>query len=1471
MMAERLRITFDDQDLTTWRISILDDNHVGAYTEGQVLVDSVALSYEGAADETHAPIIGSSLSFSLIRTSSAIDDLLSDLVTTPEGEIRVHLYKDDVRIWLGVILPDTITIPTDYLNGSAEITAVDDLGLLPTIDYLDDAGQALDDWDRLTDHLIRILSRLRTSDDWASGDEFLRIYDHLTAGTSSSYQSTSLRTYSLRLHGSTFWTLSDGVYEFMTAEEALEQIALVMGARIFLDGGIWHFCPPWIADVSTTLDFYSFARDGSAYTAAGSIDAAITINSGASRLADGWATTYGPPMRSVYRAQAYMGNVYLMDQDYLETSMGTTINAPNEFDYQIGSQFTVAGVLKIDQDQIGTLTGPDRLVRYRLTVQVMIPGALVGGTRYYHAPVSTPTSAWAVETYPVNTSSATDNVGIFSPSSTSVGSWSTSSSGTGWEIWTPVLRANDYNVATDSLSFPFSFTTLPTIADGQGLGIKVTVQAVTGFVGATGGAGSGINTSLSGTYLGAADYYIQDLRVIYGDGSDNGNVIRYGATVSTGSKLRETLDLPTAQIGDLVSDNTNGRLQVRIGSDWLNTTRWTSHLHTTGTTVNRLLSQDRLALRQDPLTIVEGTIWRTAHASPLNVLVLASDRYIITSVVRSLFLASSQVTAYRIQDNVATIQDPDDDGTILPVAGIKGDPLIDQDGISIAGKSATLITQVQAAPITLQGVQEDLATNTTAISSLDGDLTTLQGTVSTNTTNISTNSGDISSLESSLAATQAKIEIIAGTFTAKGDDGATTTVVKYEEDKTDGMGIALTQNLLTMTSGTGTSALSISENSPGVFEIELSDGDTTPTAVPVMYATAGVGSRYYVGIGTTSPSAIGLTVVGAMRTDGVVEVFSGSSKLYALPITGGSAGQVLTRTGTDGTTWSTLPSTGISEVSDDTSPQLGGDLDLAGHYLDATSNTSATLLVTGNQYAFRFKSTSGTIQQTGLFFSSTDGQYQFLNGSGISILGVQAGSGVLHLGVQGGTGFSLPATDGSSGQVLQTNGSGSVTWATPASGGGDGWGIIAVSGQTSVEADQANDTLTLVAGTNVQITTDAGADEVTIGIVSSPTFGGLTLTGGLSGTTILATGGISTLGALFASGSLTAASASIAGAVTVGGTFTANGAIIGSGGLEFTGGGTSSIGIATGLPNQPDDLQIASNGNVSIILDADTDETGQVFEVKDGDGTVLFSVSDQGVSAGLLTTSAPTFTPASSYQQGSAQTITITNHTTGRTYTGAIYDSGGTEVTSSPLTFADDEVSFNAPSTVATGYEIRISAIIPGLLRSTETVETFEVTPSRTFTYWRIQGTDASSNISALKLGIVEAMYYTGPNQTGTETPTTNATSNTSISGVTISAGHSYSSSYAPWRAFDGGLTGAGSMFWTLGTTAANNWLQLEFSTAQTFESVRIITYRSFSDATHATIYGSNTGVFSGEEINCKVVALDGSATGTEQSYNLNL
>jgi hypothetical protein len=59
---------------------------------------------------------------------------------------------------------------------------------------------------------------------------------------------------------------------------------------------------------------------------------------------------------------------------------------------------------------------------------------------------------------------------------------------------------------------------------------------------------------------------------------------------------------------------------------------------------------------------------------------------------------------------------------------------------------------------------------------------------------------------------------------------------------------------------------------------------------------------------------------------------------------------------------------------------------------------------------------------------------------------------------------------------------GDNTWAVVSGGGAasDSFATIAVAGQSDVVADSATDTLTLVAGTGVTITTNAGADTVTI-------------------------------------------------------------------------------------------------------------------------------------------------------------------------------------------------------------------------------------------------------------------------------------------------------------------------------------------------------------------------------------------------------
>lgn len=127
--------------------------------------------------------------------------------------------------------------------------------------------------------------------------------------------------------------------------------------------------------------------------------------------------------------------------------------------------------------------------------------------------------------------------------------------------------------------------------------------------------------------------------------------------------------------------------------------------------------------------------------------------------------------------------------------------------------------------------------------------------------------------------------------------------------------------------------------------------------------------------------------------------------------------------------------------------------------------------------------------------------------------------------------------------------------------------------------------------------------------------------------------------------------------------------------------------------------------------------------------------------------------------------------------------------------------------------------------------------------------TTAGANTTSY-VGITEIRFYTGQGQTGTAYPTTNLTSDTSETGIVVSAGYSQSATYLPWKAVDG-LTYTN--WWSLGlTNAATNWWQIQFQsgtypTPPTIKSIRI-NWSNFQ-TTSFRILTSSTGAFSGEQV----------------------
>ena len=157
---------------------------------------------------------------------------------------------------------------------------------------------------------------------------------------------------------------------------------------------------------------------------------------------------------------------------------------------------------------------------------------------------------------------------------------------------------------------------------------------------------------------------------------------------------------------------------------------------------------------------------------------------------------------------------------------------------------------------------------------------------------------------------------------------------------------------------------------------------------------------------------------------------------------------------------------GISNVVEDTSPQLGGNLDVNGKDIVSTSNGNIEFSPNG----------TGAVVFKGVNSNGGNGAGRFklnceVNTHGITIQGPPHSAGANYT-------LTLPNTDGNADQVLKTNGSGVLDWVNQSTNQ-NAFSNIAVSGQSTVAADSETDTLTLVAGSNMQITTNASGDSIT--------------------------------------------------------------------------------------------------------------------------------------------------------------------------------------------------------------------------------------------------------------------------------------------------------------------------------------------------------------------------------------------------------
>lgn len=238
---------------------------------------------------------------------------------------------------------------------------------------------------------------------------------------------------------------------------------------------------------------------------------------------------------------------------------------------------------------------------------------------------------------------------------------------------------------------------------------------------------------------------------------------------------------------------------------------------------------------------------------------------------------------------------------------------------------------------------------------------------------------------------------------------------------------------------------------------------------------------------------------------------------YTFPAADGTADYVLKTNGSGTLSWVAMGGGGIADVVDDTTPQLGGDLDTNGKNFVNTSTSSPDIVLTPNPtMGGVIKLASSLDVQTSVISSSVGNVaiYPYptykveINGDldvkthsitttttdgNIAITPNGAGKIVLDS-------LYWPTADGTADQVLKTDGSGNLSWATPSSGG-----ITDVVQDTTPQLGgnldvQANIITTSVTNGNITITPNGTGDVIlstdTVQIGESTTQGKLTTSGG---------------------------------------------------------------------------------------------------------------------------------------------------------------------------------------------------------------------------------------------------------------------------------------------------------------------------------------------------------------------------------------
>jgi len=838
-MANATKYFAEFKDLTgqQWRIKIHDSTYSGTTpTEFTVGATGFRLNYKGDTENIFQPIIGSSVEFEFIEETAAHTAFISALATADESRFTITIDKDNAGTyelyWFGVLLSDQWSRMNEPLPRSSVLTASDDLGNLNSILYKLDVSTAYSGTATLIEHITNALTKTRALHQFSSGDVLLRTADDFVSDNTTA---SSRYLENIRTHHESFWAVDDdGRRAFMNTFDVLSNICKSQNARLFLANGMFHFVPIGSYQNNTSITFHQYDVDGAFVSTTSAIQTALATGTDLVDLV-GNEERYTPPLSEARRARDYNGNAPVIFEPYIAQSDFTTAITDFGVDYFSGQQINMIGIVNVTLPGVDPAFGASdadiRVGRIGVGVQFKC------GTQYATAAVSFSGQG--------NFGFDDGTFGTYDLPNYGTLNWSTTAGSTLF-----LSEPFDRNAGTSqNIGLVFTTDTLPSTESSLEITLSINLVENDGTLVAL---DDGLNVADSPAY------FVQNLRCYRADVDGGGSEITYTAFGDDTNRAIKIDD--TVILGDRIGDSDRGVLEVKTGaSSWGDSTGWTSlNYSETAVGINRLAVAEILRTMRKPVPIMAGSLHVAdpttivSLVSMVNVLEIDSDTYLFTEFG---FGVNDRVLDFEV------VRIQRDTSSITEVASDKKNPTADvfpSFPPKPVDPTAPIVSVINSNIDDITAIQ--LKTNQITVTQ-PVDLDDMETDIGTNSTNIS----GINSI----------LSVIKETFQAKSDGTNTITKVVYDQNKTDGLEMSLSQTTAAFTSNSGNSQLSITESSPGVFRVDLQD-DTT-NSVLAIYATAS-SNAHFVGIGTSSPT-YQLDVAGRINASSAIFV-NGSPVLH---------------------------------------------------------------------------------------------------------------------------------------------------------------------------------------------------------------------------------------------------------------------------------------------------------------------------------------------------------------------------------------------------------------------------------------------------------------------------------------------------------------------------------------------------------------------------------------------------------------